>query len=147
MNIRKAREKDRNRCLEIIVSCLREINSQDYDDDVINRLVEKYKENFMEMPGVSIFIVEREEQILGTAAITTQGQIRDVFIDIAQHRKGLGTRLMEKLEDIAKTENLEKVFLFAALSSVDFYKKLDYIITERLDFGKEGIQIKMEKEF
>ena len=44
MTIREAQEKDRTRCLEIIVSCLYEINSRDYSEEVIDTLVEGYKE-------------------------------------------------------------------------------------------------------
>lgn len=146
MNIRRAEEKDRNRCLEIIGSCLSEINSQDYSTETIETLISNYNKYFMKIPEVHIIIIESNERVIGTAGITEQGQIRDVFIDIQYHKKGLGTLLMQKLEEIARIKKSRKVFLYAATSSVDFYTKLGYIIIKEYDFGKEGIQIKMEKK-
>jgi N-acetylglutamate synthase-like GNAT family acetyltransferase len=146
MNIRKAQERDRIRSLEIIVSCLSIINSKDYSSETIETLIHKYNKNFMKIPEVHIIIIESNEKVLGTAGITEQGQIRDVFIDIQYHRKGLGTLLMHKLEEIAKNKKSRKVFLFAALSSVNFYAKLGYSIIKEYNFGNEGIQIKMEKK-
>ena len=146
MNIREAEEKDRTRCLKIIVSCLHEINSKDYSPEIIETLSNRYTKYFMKIPETHTIIIESNKKVLGTAGITRRGQIRDVFIDIQHHRKGLGTLLMKKLEEIAMIKKKRRVFLFAAISSVDFYTKLGYDIIHKHDFGETGIQIKMKKK-
>lgn len=99
----------------------------------------------MKRPGVQTFIIEKNGNIIGTGSISTQGQIRDVFIDIKNHKKGFGKKLMEKLENEAKQKNIKNLFLYAAISAVNFYEKLGYIKRDQLDHGDGDIEIRMEK--
>jgi len=143
--IREIQKKDRKFCLEIITSCLYELNSRNYTTKFIEYIVKSYKKNFMKSPEIKIFIIEKDGNILGTGSISAQGQIRDVFIDIQNHRKGLGKKMMEKLENEAKLTKIKTLFLYAAISAFQFYEKIGYIKRDQLDHGGGDLEIKMEK--
>ncbi|MFX1391547.1 MAG: GNAT family N-acetyltransferase [Promethearchaeota archaeon] len=100
--IREVRKTDRKICLEIIKTCLREVNSRNYSSKFIKYLVKSYSRNFMKRQGIYTIIIEKNGEIIGTGSISDLGQIRDVFVSISNHRKGYGTKLMNILEGEAK---------------------------------------------
>ncbi|MFX0138293.1 MAG: GNAT family N-acetyltransferase, partial [Candidatus Hodarchaeota archaeon] len=138
-------KKDRKICIEIINTCLREVNSNNYTSEFIKYLVESYSKHFMKRPGITTIIIEKDGVIIGTGSISNQGQIRDVFVDVQNHRKGYGKKLMVQLEDSAKRKNIKTLFLYSAISAINFYEKLGYTRVDQLNHGDGDIEIKMEK--
>jgi citrate lyase synthetase len=143
--IREIKKIDRKRCIEIINSCLMEINSRNYSPKFIKYLKKSYSKNYLRRPEIYTSIIEQNEMIIGTGSISAKGQIRDLFIDIKHHRKGYGKKLLVYLEDVAKSKNLKKSFLYSAISAVKFYKSQGYTQVDQLDHGDGNIEIKMEK--
>jgi len=143
--IREIHIKDRNRSIEIIIECLLKVNSKNYSPKFIKYLVKSYKKNFLRRPGIHTIIIEEESKILGTGSISPQGQIRDVFVDPKYHKKGYGKKLMIQLENKAIQNENKNLFLYSAVSAVDFYEKLGYIKVDQLEHNKKDVEIKMEK--
>jgi N-acetylglutamate synthase-like GNAT family acetyltransferase len=101
----------------------------------------------MRRPERSTFVIEKDGILVGTGSIIiAQRRINDIFIDVENHGKGFGKRLMVHLENIAKENNVQALFLYSSVSAVDFYGKLGYIKVDQLDHGKGNIEIKMEKK-
>ena len=146
MLIRVIEKSERKECLKIIISNLLEVNIKDYSFEVIQSLVKSYSKYYLKIPNIMTLLAEENGKILGTASMTENGQIKDVFVDIENHSKGIGRNLMQHLEEIAKNKNLEGLFLFSAKTSIDFYLKQGYDEIKRINFGKQGIQIRMEKK-
>ncbi len=143
--IREIRKKDMKKCVEIIIICLHEINSRNYSSKFIKHLVRSYKKGFMHRSEIHTIVLEKEGNILGTGSISAQGQIRDVFVDVKNHRKGFGKKIMKQLEMEAKQKKIKTVFLYSAISAVDFYKNLGYTETDRLIHKNKAVEIRMEK--
>jgi len=143
--IREIQKKDRKKCLEIIKTCLREVNSKNYSSKFIKYLAKSYSKNFMKRSGMFTIIIENDSEIIGTGSISAQGQIRDVFVAVQNHVKGYGKKLMAQLEEVATLENKKNLFLYSAISAVDFYEKLGYIKVDQLEHSTEDIEIRMEK--
>jgi citrate lyase synthetase len=143
--IREVRKLDRKKCIEIIINCLRDVNSRNYSTKFIKYLVKSYSKNFLKRPGIYTIIIEKNSEIIGTGSITDIGQIRDVFVSVSYHRTGYGTKLMKILESEARRRKIENLFLYSAISAVKFYENLGYINTEQLDHGNGNIEIRMEK--
>ncbi|MFX0020714.1 MAG: GNAT family N-acetyltransferase [Candidatus Hermodarchaeota archaeon] len=143
--IREVRKTDRKKCIEIILTNLREVNSKNYSSKFIKYLVKSYSKNFMKRSGIYTIIIEKEGEIIGTGSLSDLGQIRDVFIMVSNHRKGFGTKLMKNLEIEAKRKKMDKLFLYSAISAEIFYQNLGYINIDQLDHGEGNIEIRMEK--
>ena len=99
----------------------------------------------MNRSEIHTIVLEKEGNILGTGSISAQGQIRDVFVDVKNHRKGFGKKIMKQLEMEAKQKKIKTVFLYSAISAVDFYKNLGYTETDRLIHKNKAVEIRMEK--
>ena len=145
--IREIQEKDRPCCLELIHSCILQVNSRNYTPHFIKTLTESYRKNFLRRPERSTFVIERDGILVGTGSIIiSQGRINDMFIAVENHRKGFGKSLMAHLENVAKENNLESLFLYSSISGVYFYEKVGYTEVSQLDHGDGNIEIKMEKQ-
>ncbi|MFX0006767.1 MAG: GNAT family N-acetyltransferase [Promethearchaeota archaeon] len=143
--IREVQKTDRKKCLEIIITCLREVNRKNYSSKFIKYLVKSYSKNFMKRPDIYTIVIEKEGDLIGTGSISDLGQVRDVYVMISKHRKGYGTKLVKKLESEAKRKKIKELFLYSAISAVSFYKNLGYAKTGQLDHGNEDIETRMEK--
>ena len=58
-----------------------------------------------------------------------EAKIRQVATHPSHQRKGLGTVLNKKTEEILVENGIKKVVLHARINAVPFYKKLNYTIT------------------
>ena len=145
--IREIQTKDRSACLEIIQSCLLNINSRNYTPEFITSLIKRYNINFMRSLERSIFVIEKNGILVGTGSIIIgQKRINDIFIEVDNHRKGFGKKIMVYLESIAKENNVQTLFLYSSISAVSFYEKLGYAKTDKLDHGEGNIEFRMEKK-
>lgn len=54
------------------------------------------------------------------------GQIRAMAVDPAYQKQGLGSRILNNLEAIAREQGLEKIVLHAREEAVPFYQKYGY---------------------
>ena len=131
---------------ELIRNTLREINSKDYSKEIIDKLCTRFsEENIISRASnrKMVLMIENEE-VIGTASLK-DNVILTVFVSVKAQGKGIGTKLMSYLEEIASKNGFKKVLLPSSITSVSFYEKLGYsIIEERInDFGKNIIVEKM----
>jgi len=90
-------------------------------------------------------VLERAGRIVGTGTLVGD-EIKRVFVDPAAQRLGAGRRIMQYLEDKARSSQVPTIKLDASLPSKAFYDKLGYATMEkaflpvengrRLDFFK-----------
>jgi N-acetylglutamate synthase-like GNAT family acetyltransferase len=90
-------------------------------------------------------VLERAGRIVGTGTLVGD-EIERVFVDPAAQRLGTGRRIMQYLEDKARSSQVATIKLDASLPSKAFYDKLGYATVEkaflpvenghRLDFFK-----------
>jgi len=127
MRIRKFRKEDARKVSFLIRRCLREVNSKDYPKSTIrfleshnssNKLVENSKEKQM-------YVAAEGDNILGTASLKDD-LILTVYVNPKFHGRGIGRKLMEKVESLAKKKGFKSVILPSSLTAVDFYRKVGY---------------------
>ena len=58
-----------------------------------------------------------------------EAQIRYMGVSLEHRRIGLGSKMIDKLEDIAKTKGAKKIVLNARAEAIKFYESLGYIET------------------
>ncbi len=111
--------------------------TQDYSPENIKKKIKKY----------STFCLVNGKEIIGS--ISLQGsEIKGVFVKFNYTRKGIGTKLMDFIEDYAKKKGLKKVHLWSAEKARGFYKKLGYKLVKKVKKNYKGasnINFVMEK--
>ena len=143
--IRKFQKKDAQELSNLICKTLREINSKDYSKEIIDKMCVHFSpESIAEIANTrEVFVALDGSSIVGTAGLKDD-IILSVFVASHLQGKGVGTKLMEHIENIAHQKGYKKVKLPSSITSVEFYKKLGYKKVDETvsDFGKNII---MEK--
>lgn len=148
MKIRKFQNKDARKLSYLIRRALNEVNIKDYPKRVIvylskqntpSKLIEKSKRR-------DIYVIADGDTILGTASLENNN-VFSVFVNLTYHGKGIGQRLMEHIERVAKNRGIDRLKLPSSLTAVDFYRKLGYKKIKKV-FNKstKGYEIIMEKK-
>ena len=84
-------------------------------------------------------------QCIGTGRLLYDGHIGRMAVLPDYRKHGVGSALLNALQDIAKVQGITDVFLHAQTSAIDFYKKHGYRVNSDI-FMDAGIpHVTMEK--
>jgi len=127
MEIKKATKKDARKICVLRRKTLREVNKNDYPQEHLHFLI---KENstkgiINKMGERDIFCMWENGILLGTVELKGD-KILGLFIKSSEIGKGVGTKLMNFIEDYARSKGLKQVRLYSTKFAFNFYKKRDY---------------------
>lgn len=129
---------------KIILQNLLEINSKDYGLEYVTKTADEFtpeeiKKNFSKR--TKVFVALDNNKVVGTASIDKSWYNNDgefwiltVFVNVANHKQGIGKLLIKKIEEFAKTIPAKRLVIPASVAGCEFYHKLGY---EYLDVKKE----------
>lgn len=98
-----------------------------------------------------IFVAVENGKIIGLAGFKkTSGTVSGIFVEPDRMGEGIGSQLLEKLEEKAREKSLSNLEVPASLAAVEFYKKNGYesVKQEKREVEEKDIlMLIMEKEF
>jgi len=144
--IRRFEEKDAEQASDLIIRALIEVNSKDYSEAVIRNLCELFSsQNLIEMSKKhDILVAIEDNQVVGTVRLK-ENAIYTVFVDPNYHHQGIGTELMQAIENLVKKRQFKEVKLGASITAIEFYKKLGYLDTRETYDDEYGLTYIMKK--
>ena len=137
-----------------IIQDLINVNSKDYGMERVKEMakdftVEKLKKNFSNREKV--FIALLDDKVVGTAGLDKSWYSDDeywiltVFVNPENHGQGIGTELIRKIEEYARTLHIKKLVIPASITAHRFYYKLGYRYKDsKKELNNESMYI-MEK--
>ena len=127
MRIRKFRPEDAKRVSYLISKTLWEANSKDYSQRVIKNVENKYKPSKIieYSKNRKIFVAEENGKILGTISLEND-TILSAFVNPRYQCRGIGKKLIEHIEKIAKRKGIKKLKVPSITTAVGFYRKMGY---------------------
>lgn len=146
IEIREFKDQDALEASNLIRKTLSEENSKFYPKPVIKFMVGEFTPKFLvELSKEREFFVAIEKSnIIGTITLI-KDYIGTVFVNPDYQGKGIGTKLMETIENLAKERKIEKLRLNSSINAVDFYEKLGYKKGEQSQSEEYGITYEMRK--
>lgn len=137
ITIKEYEEKEIEEISNMIIEDVLEVDSKDYGIEAANNLIEKYyeKEKLTEefKSRTKVYVAKINEKIVGTAGIdkswySDDGEywILSVFVRKENHKQGIGTRLIKKVEEYAKEIKAKRLVIPATITGCEFYKKMGY---------------------
>jgi predicted N-acetyltransferase YhbS len=146
MKIRKATQKDAEEVSNIIRRCLREVVSKDYPEKAIDSLCDFFTPALIikNMGDRAVYVAIENDKVIGTASLKGD-TVFTVFVNPDFHGTGIGSKLMDKVEELAKHNGYQIVKVPSGLSSVEFYRKRGYREIKRVHSDDHGDTIEMEK--
>lgn len=138
LNIRPFEDDDDRAVSELIRRCLVEVNSQDYEREIIARMVQYFspeKISFLAQ-GREMFVSELRGELAGTVS-RDGNKVYTMFVDIEAGGQGIGSALMSHIEELACREGYDHMETGASITAHDFYRKLGYtdVRMSETDFG------------
>jgi histone acetyltransferase (RNA polymerase elongator complex component) len=93
-----------------------------------------------------ILVAEINSEIVGVAGLVDK-DIRMVFTKLNWQRQGIGTSIIQKIEEIAKQKGLTLLTVTSSLNAVTFYQKFCFHQTgfETQNDPEKGTRVLMEK--
>ncbi len=146
MRIRSYVNGDARKISNVIRRCLKEVNSKDYSKRTIANLYNFFTPSQIVRNSKDriIFVAAEGDKIIGTASLKGN-TIYTVFVNPDFHGRGIGSKLMSKVEVVARQSGYRKLQVPSSITSVEFYKKLGYKKVKTIRFLERGDTILMEK--
>ncbi len=128
MKIREFREEDAEEVSDLVISALREVNSRDYPDEVIEMLAggNSPEKILGKAEKRLVLVAEEDGEVVGTASLKRDGGVQSVFVRLDRAGEGIGSALMKRVEEEARERGVEELVVPASLTAVDFYRKLGF---------------------
>jgi GNAT superfamily N-acetyltransferase len=121
---------------------LRETNARDYPASVIDRLILTLPERIAsKLEEWLAYVALVDGQVVGTASLNGQ-TVSSVFVHPDYQRRGIGTKLMDAVEQAAQSNSLG---VQTSITAQPFYAKRGFAVI-REDFYGEERRIAMSKD-
>jgi len=150
--IEKACSDDLEDILEVINTSNREVFKCIIPKDYFQDPVLSRQELLKLFERMAFYVYRSEQRIVGVAALSVknagEGQIHWVYILPKHQRQGIGKALVTHLEKEAGEKHLHRLKLHTAgtaLWAINFYEKLGYHLTGKIDRAW-GFDVVMEKK-
>ncbi|UZE51621.1 GNAT family N-acetyltransferase [Rhodopseudomonas sp. P2A-2r] len=136
--IRRAEIGDANDISHVIISALRETNAKDYKPEIIARLELGFSPSAVQqlIAQRDILVGLLDHRIVGTAGLDGD-KVRTVFVTPDVQGRGVGRRLMQAVEAIARERQIPLLRLNSSISAESFYARLGYTVVREVFYGDE----------
>ena len=138
LKVYRANIKDLKEITSLRKNTIEVINSKylEKSDLQVLKTMNSYKNLLRRIKSADMFYIKKNNKIIGTIDIKNN-MIKGLYIDSNHQSQGLGSFLLNFIEDYAKNKGIKKLILDSNESSVNFYLKKGYILKKkRLPSGK-----------
>lgn len=133
VHIRQSKPEDLGYILQLQADSLR-ILSNDYNLSQIESLIKSQKSARLSSDETT-FIAELNSRIIGFSCfIDARNTIGGVYVHPDFVRRGIGTKLLNAVEEVAIQRKCQIIYVTSSLSSVDFYKANGYQVVRNSGF-------------
>jgi GNAT superfamily N-acetyltransferase len=144
--IRRALPPDAEEISRVIVRTLHETNGRDYPGHVIVAVAENFSQERVaeKLATRRVYVAIVDGAVVGTASLDGR-VIRSVYVDPTYQGKGIGARLMDVLEGLAREQAVSTLSVPSSITAEGFYRKLGFVFV-RDEFHGDERTIIMKKD-
>lgn len=143
MRIRPYQEEDEVK--ELIQRSTQSVEPESYSSEQqehLENVIPKMNLDFAEKDRYIYFVAVEDGEIIGLAGFQREsGTLAGIFVEPEHMGEGIGSQLLEKIENKAKEEGINKMESLASLEAVEFYRKNGYEVVDEQDQDIEGEDI------
>ena len=150
ISIRKFKESDAKSVSVLTRKALKHNLSKCYNPKVISFLHKVFSPSgFIKRSKEREYFVAVEDGVVVGLAGLLVDEVKTVFVDTDAHMQGIGRKLLNHVENLARKRGFRKVWVSSSLYAVDFYKKCGYKVLKRTwtpVADTRLVDVKMEKK-
>jgi N-acetylglutamate synthase-like GNAT family acetyltransferase len=137
VEIRRATAEDAEAVHEIVLRALRETNAPDYPASVIDRLVLTLPEAVAsKLEEWRAYVAVVDGRIVGTGSLNDK-TVRAVFVHPDYQDRGIGTKLMDAVENAANAQSLNTLSVQSSITAQSFYAKRGFKVVREAFYAEE----------
>jgi putative acetyltransferase len=145
MRIRSYREEDGIK--EVVKRAVESVEPEKYSDEEQKHLentIPQMNVDFAEHEDFSYFVAVDDSEIIGVVGFKPEsGKVSGIFVEPERNDKGIGSKLLEKIEEEAAEKGIERLEVLSSLEAIYFYQKNGYSTKEPTERDLEGKNIEM----
>lgn len=150
ITIRRFEDDDARAVSRLIIDNLMQVNIRHYGRAAVRELANSYSPALLKQCASSgqVYVALEHSDLVGTMTLQ-QDRVRMVFVRVDRHWHGIGTAMMQYLEETARQQGQARLSLLADISAASFYQKLGYSRVEekQVKLGDSAVRmVSMEKE-
>ncbi len=121
------------------------INSHDYTREQIDAWapavpdVSFWKERFKKY---RVYVAEENECIVGFSELDTTGHIDCFFVHHQWQRRGVGTRLMKRVEATAVRQQMPRLFAEVSVTAMPFFRDWGFVVVRENEAVRRDVKLK-----
>ena len=141
MIIRKFKEDDAEEVSELIRSTFMKCTSKDFTKKGIESFLKhETPEKLKKRAEKRIILVAAVgKKIAGVIEAKNENRISRFFVDASFQKRGVGTKLYQKIERICRQRKSKVIKIYSSLDAVKFYEKMGYNKTGKAMKNRHGI--------
>ncbi|HLL13910.1 MAG TPA: GNAT family N-acetyltransferase [Pyrinomonadaceae bacterium] len=152
-NVRRARREDSEDIGRMHVASIRELCGGHYGAGEIEAWARPREAEFYvkAIERKEFYVAEEGAEVIGFGTLNqTNGEVEAVYVHPAAVGRGVGSKLLNTLEERAREGGLKSLHLCASLNAVEFYERAGFVrlrdTSHRLANGIEIACVLMSKE-
>jgi GNAT superfamily N-acetyltransferase len=138
IEIRPAVQADADAISRTILRALRDTNAQDYPPNVIAAVAENFLPDKVtsQLAARQAYVAVAGGVVVGTASLHGQ-VVRSVYVDPHHQGKGVGARLMDTVELLARKQFVDTLSVPSSITAQGFYQRRGYVVVREELHGDE----------
>ena len=136
MKIRAYKPEDFTEVKNLHLQTVQTINAQDYSQEQINTWPKLRAED---LENNTCIVAEKNNTIIGFADMSKE-TIHRIYTHKNHQKTRIGTKLLKKLEETAKKQEITELKLISSTTAKTFYEKHGYTTTKQVSTTIQGIK-------
>ncbi len=143
--VRRAEAEDAEGISRAIVRAIQITNAADYPPHVIAAVVENFTPAHVlaHLASRQVFVAIVDGSVVGAASLHGR-TVRSVYVYPDHQGTGIGTMLMDAVEELARSQSIDRVSVPSSISAQEFYRRRGFTFVRDEHHGDERT-IVMEK--
>ncbi len=145
MLVRTHRNSDIPGISRLYYDTIHHINSHDYTREQIDAWAPAvpesafWKERFKKY---HVYVAEEDRYVVGFTELDTMGHIDCFFVHYEWQRRGVGTRLMDRLMATAEREKMLRLFAEVSITAVPFFRDREFVVLRENETIRRNVKLK-----
>jgi GNAT superfamily N-acetyltransferase len=145
--IRRAEAHDVEGLSRTILRAIRITNAVDYPPHLIAAVADNFTPErvLVQLAKRQVFVAVVDSSVVGTASLHGR-VVRSVYVDPDHQGTGIGGKLMEAVEELARSQSIDGVSVPSSITAQEFYRRRGFVFVRDEHHGDERT-IVMKKDF
>jgi len=150
--IRKYQEEDAIYLAKIYYNTIHRVNIRDYSEEQVNVWA---PDSCLELDGwkkkwkkITPLVATNRNKIVGFIEFESNGHIDCFYCHHDWIGKGVGSELMQAIEERAKQQNIKRIYAEVSITAKNFFKSKGFYILKKQTIVRQGVNLEnfiMEK--